>query len=64
TFGDTSLSLEVYLFDASPDLYDSYVRIDFVARLRDTRKFDGPAALVAQLARDEDAARRALTAKA
>ncbi len=64
TFGDPTISLEVFLFDASIDLYDSYVRVDFVARLRETRKFDGPAALIAQLAHDEEAARRALTGKA
>jgi hypothetical protein len=38
------------------------VRVDFVTRLRDTQRFESPAALVAQLRRDEAAARRALTA--
>lgn len=61
TFGESERNLEVHLFDASGDWYDRTVRIDFVARLRDTMRFDGPAALVAQLQRDEADARRALT---
>ena len=36
------------------------VRIDFLSRLRDTVKFDGVDALVAQLRKDETAARRVL----
>jgi FAD synthase len=37
------------------------VRVDFISRLRDTQKFSTPAALVEQLRRDEDDARRVLT---
>ena len=61
TFGETERTLEVHLFDAEGDWYGRTVRVDFVARLRDTVRFDSPAALVAQLRRDEADARRALT---
>ncbi len=61
TFGDDAVSIEVHLFDADGDFYDREVRIDVVSRLRDTRKFDGVEALVAQLREDELQARRALT---
>ena len=61
TFGDSALSLEVHLFDASGDWYDSCVRVEFVQRLRDTRRFESPEALVTQLRADERAARAALT---
>jgi riboflavin kinase/FMN adenylyltransferase len=61
TFGESERNLEVHLFDADGDWYDRTVRIDFISRLRDTIRFDGPAALVAQLHRDEADARRALT---
>jgi riboflavin kinase/FMN adenylyltransferase len=57
TFGDTAVSPEVHLFDTDGDWYGSRVRIDFIARLRDTKKFSGPEELVKQLARDEQAAR-------
>ena len=61
TFGDSRTSLEVHLFDAGGDFYDAYVRIDFVARLRETRKFTSAEQLSKQLAQDERAARNALT---
>jgi len=61
TFGDSALSFEVHLFDASGDWYDSCVRVEFVQRLRDTRRFDSADALVTQLHADERAARAALT---
>jgi riboflavin kinase/FMN adenylyltransferase len=62
TFGESERTLEVHLFDASGDWYGRTVRIDFVARLRDTVRFENAGALVAQLRRDEADARRALTA--
>ena len=62
TFGETERTLEVHLFDADGDWYGRTVRIDFVARLRDTVRFGSAAALVAQLRRDEEESRRALTA--
>ena len=61
TFGDLALSLEVHLFDASGEWYDSCVRVEFVQRLRDTMRFESADALVAQLRMDENAARAALT---
>lgn len=62
TFGDAALSLEAHLFDAEGDWYGARVRVEFAERLRETRKFDGADALVAQLHRDAADARRALTA--
>ena len=60
TFGDDRLSLEAHLFDASGDWYGARVRLDFVSRLRDVRRFDGPDELREQLRRDDEAARRVL----
>ena len=62
TFGDPTITLEVHLFDASGDWNGKTVRVEFVSRLRDTMKFSGPEALVAQLERDADEAKAALTA--
>jgi riboflavin kinase/FMN adenylyltransferase len=61
TFGDSSTSLEAHLFDTNGTFYGAYVRIDFVARLRETRRFPSAEQLVAQLREDERAARGALT---
>jgi riboflavin kinase/FMN adenylyltransferase len=62
TFNDETIGIEAHLFDASGDWYGVWVRVDFIARLRDTQKFATPAALVEQLEKDERAAREALTA--
>jgi len=61
TFGDSAVSLEAHLFDAEGDFYGARVRLEFVARLRDTQRFADVAALVAQLERDAAAARLALS---
>lgn len=60
TFGDDARSLEAHLFDATGDWYGRTVRIDFVRRLRDVRRFPSAEALVAQLYDDARAARAAL----
>jgi len=61
TFGELTPTLEVHLFDVSGDWYGEAVSIELISRLRDTVKFDGLDALVAQLGRDAAAARVALT---
>ena len=60
TFGESARSLEVHLFDADGDWYHAPVRLEFVRRLRDTRKFESAEALVQQLRRDEVEARAVL----
>jgi len=62
TFGDERRTIEAHLFDAEGDFYDDLVHVRLVRRLRDTMRFDGREALMSQLAADERAARRALTA--
>jgi len=57
TFGDAASSLEVHCFELAGDLYGVRVRVDLLARLRETQRFDTPDALRAQLAQDEIAAR-------
>lgn len=61
TFGDSTVTLEAHLFDANVELYGATIKVEFVARLRDVRRFPSPDALVAQLRTDETHARRALT---
>jgi riboflavin kinase/FMN adenylyltransferase len=61
TFGDPVTSLEAHLFDTDGNFYGSHVRIDFVRRLRETRKFASAEQLTAQLRNDERDARSALT---
>jgi riboflavin kinase/FMN adenylyltransferase len=52
------LVLEVHVLDWEGDLYDQKVRVSFVARLREERKFDSVDALITQIRSDIDQARR------
>ena len=60
TFGEGRRTLETHLFGVARDLYGEWVRIEWVARLRDVQRFGSPAELVEQLERDRSAATAAL----
>jgi riboflavin kinase/FMN adenylyltransferase len=60
TIGDGRLMVETHLLDGHHDLYGARLRVAFVSRLRDERKFDGLDALKAQMAADCDDARGVL----
>lgn len=53
-------SVEVHLFDFDADLYGARLRVFFVSRLREERKFDSMAALRAQITKDAERARELL----
>ena len=57
SFGETSLSVEAHLIGFDGDLYGSTLHVDFLDRLRETRRFESVADLTEQLARDVDRAR-------
>lgn len=57
--GETT-SVEVNLLDYDGNLYDQRLTVEFVARLRDERRFDSRSELMSQLARDEADARELL----
>jgi riboflavin kinase/FMN adenylyltransferase len=58
TFGEQARKIEVHLLDFHGDLYGATLTVDFLQRLRDTRKFAGVEELVAQLHADIASARR------
>ena len=61
TFHDQGrLLVEVYLLDFDADLYGAVLSVSLEARLRDERRFEDVAGLVAQMHRDEADARRHL----
>jgi riboflavin kinase/FMN adenylyltransferase len=57
TFGETTLVVEAHVLDFSGPLYGRQVRLEFVSRLREERRFPGPEALRQQIDRDIAAAR-------
>lgn len=52
TVGDPARTVEVHLFDVAPDLYGAVVRLEWVAWLRDVRRFENLEALRRQLGED------------
>ena len=60
TFGGEATTLEAHLLDFEGDLYGHRLRVAFLERLRDERRFPGPEALVAQIRADIAEARRTL----
>jgi riboflavin kinase/FMN adenylyltransferase len=61
TFSEYEVVMEANLFDVQADFYGDLVTLEFVARLRDVLRFDGPDELRQAVAQDEVDARRALT---
>ena len=55
--GDSEPRVEVHLLDFYTRLYDEWVTVEFVSRLRDERKFDSQAALITQIQADVAAVR-------
>jgi riboflavin kinase/FMN adenylyltransferase len=62
TFEDEldSAIVEAHLLNFNGELYGEQMRLEFVDRLRDERKFDNPEALLSQIERDVRRARRLL----
>jgi riboflavin kinase/FMN adenylyltransferase len=60
TFGEHTLVVEAHVLDFSPSLYGRVVRLGFVTRIREERKFPDLDALRAQIGRDIEAARERL----
>lgn len=58
TFGETEATVEAHLLDFSGDLYGSQIKLQFLRRLRDERKFSDVEALRTQIEKDVAAARR------
>jgi riboflavin kinase/FMN adenylyltransferase len=61
TFGGGERLLEAYLLDLSGDVYGDEVEVAFVKRLRDEIAFASPAELSAQIARDVEDTKGALS---
>lgn len=59
TFGASDeLSIETFLLDSPPAAPPRRIRVEFLRRIRDERKFENPDALKAQILRDVGTARR------
>jgi len=60
TFGDQMFTIEVHILDFNHDLYDTRLRINLVARLRDEKKFSSIDELSGQIKKDVEIAKEIL----
>ena len=57
----TTPSLEAYLLDFDRDIYDQYLKVEFVARLRDEVRYNSVEALINQIHDDVNQTRAILS---
>jgi riboflavin kinase/FMN adenylyltransferase len=57
TFGENQLIIETHILDFKDNLYGNSMRVEFIDRLRDERRFEGIDALAAQISRDVERAK-------
>ncbi len=60
TFDNGARLVEVFVLDFDDDLYDQFVEVQFLKRLREERKFENVAALIEQMKQDVAQAREVL----
>jgi len=63
TFDEAEKKVEVFLLDYDEDLYGRSIEIDFLARLRDIKRFETIEQLTEQMALDVDQTRRIATSE-
>ena len=57
TFDDHEFTVEVHILDFDKDIYDEKIRVNFIQRIRDEKKFSGIDELIEQIHKDIAAAR-------
>ena len=60
TFDDHLFTVEVHLFDFKDDIYGETIKVNFIKRIRDEKRFSGIDELSAQISQDIESARRIL----
>jgi riboflavin kinase/FMN adenylyltransferase len=52
TFGNNKLLIETHIFDFNSDIYGKRLRLEFIERIRDEKRFESVGALVAEIGMD------------
>ncbi len=63
TFGNNELLVETHIFDFNEDIYKKRIKVEFVDRVRDEQKFDGPDSLIKQIKIDVEKVKEILSKK-
>jgi len=59
TFGKNQLLIESHILDFNDDIYGDTIRVSFIDRLRDEKRFDNVESLISQISTDVEKAKRA-----
>ena len=62
TFNDHEFTVEVHILDFDENIYDHNIRVNFIERIRDEKRFSGIDELKSQIHKDIKAARKILAA--
>jgi riboflavin kinase/FMN adenylyltransferase len=62
TFNDNEFTVEVHILDFDENIYDHNIRVNFIERIRDEKRFSGIDELKSQIHKDIKAARKILAA--
>jgi riboflavin kinase / FMN adenylyltransferase len=62
TFDEGGLKVEAFLLDYQGDLYGRPIEVDFLARLREIKRFESAEPLIAQMAKDVEQTRQIVAA--
>ena len=62
TFNDNEFTVEVHILDFNQNIYDQKIRVNFIKRIRNEKKFSGIDELKSQIHQDIKAARKILAA--
>jgi riboflavin kinase / FMN adenylyltransferase len=57
TFDDRIFTVEVHILDFKDTIYNQKIRVNFIHRIRDEKKFSGISELSAQIKKDVETAR-------
>lgn len=60
TFGNNTLSVETHILDFNENIYDKTIKLNFIKRLRDEKKFKNVQDLATQIKKDIEVARKIL----
>lgn len=58
TFGDSDMFLESYILDFERNIYDKWIKVRLIEKVRENKKFEDVVTLVAQMEQDRLVARK------
>ncbi len=58
TFNEKKYKAETYILDFNQNIYDKWISIELIKKIRENKKFDSLEELIIQMKKDEEAARK------